>query len=39
VVRLHIDHIDWLYLSARGHLRAQFTWDDQGQSQSHWVAP
>ena len=37
-IRCVVDHIDWLDLSVRGHLRAQFEWRD-GAWAGSWVAP
>jgi hypothetical protein len=38
-VHIQIVSIDWLYLAAIGHRRAQFTWTDDGTLNSHWVGP
>ncbi len=39
IVKLHIESLDWLYLSSLGHLRAQFQWCADGTLNSHWVGP
>ncbi len=33
-----IDHVDWLWLAARGHRRARFDWNGKGWDAS-WVVP
>lgn len=38
VITCRIDFMDWLYLRAPGHRRAQFTWQAEGLVAS-WVAP
>jgi pyridoxamine 5'-phosphate oxidase len=38
VVVLTLEHIDWLYLAARGHRRAGFDWHD-GRWVGRWLAP
>ena len=40
VVETIIEHIDWLYLQARGHLRASLTWSDAREAfDSTWIVP
>jgi hypothetical protein len=31
--------LDWLYLSARGHRRAQYRWNDAGEEVAGWLNP
>jgi hypothetical protein len=38
VVRCQVDFMDWLLLQEAGHLRAQFTWQENGLSAT-WVVP
>ena len=38
VVRCQVDFLDWLLLQESGHLRAQFTWQDNKLSAT-WVTP
>ncbi len=38
VVFMTLEHIDWLYLAARGHRRAGFDWHD-GRWVGRWLAP
>jgi hypothetical protein len=37
-LRFRVDYLDWLYLSIRGHRRAQFRWGEQN-LHGHWVNP
>ena len=39
VIQTRIRQLDWLYLSARGHRRALFSWDDAGACHSEWLTP
>ena len=38
-VHIQVRSIDWLYLAAVGHRRAQFTWTDDGTLNRRWVGP
>lgn len=38
VIRIRIDHIDWLKLSSSGHKRAYLIWQD-GQYHGRWITP
>ncbi len=38
VISCKLDSLDWLYLDARGHSRAQFLWYDE-RLEAHWVIP
>ena len=37
-IRVHIERIEWLYLAAVGHRRAEFTWTSEG-LRSRWLVP
>lgn len=37
-IRVHIERIEWLYLAASGHRRAEFIWTDEGLT-SRWLVP
>ncbi len=37
-VSVRIDAMEWLYLSARGHRRARFQWND-GEITANWLVP
>ena len=40
VLRLTMRSLDWLFLSARGHRRARFTWDpDSTPASAEWLVP
>ena len=36
---VQVASIDWLYLAAVGHRRAQFVWSEDGSVTQRWVAP
>ncbi len=38
VIACRVDFLDWYYLRAQGHRRAQFFWNEEGMS-SQWVVP
>jgi len=38
-VVIHVDSLDWVYLSHLGHRRALFNWDDDGTRQASWLVP
>ncbi|MEE2834475.1 MAG: pyridoxamine 5'-phosphate oxidase family protein [Myxococcota bacterium] len=38
-IHVHVASIDWLYLAAVGHRRAQFVWAEDGSVTQRWVAP
>lgn len=38
-VRLHVEELEWLYLSSSGHQRAIFTWSADGNLHAAWWAP
>ena len=39
VLRCTVEALDWLYLDARGHRRAEFRWTGDGGWASTWVVP
>ncbi len=39
VVDIKITALDWLYLDAKGHKRAEFLWDDFDDKHQNWVVP
>ncbi len=40
ILRLHVRALEWLYLCAKGHRRARFTWPkDDGERTATWLAP
>lgn len=39
VIRASVRRLDWLYLSARGHRRAEFTWFQTGNQDAKWLTP
>lgn len=38
-VSVTFDRLEWLYLAAEGHRRAQFCWDAEGELAADWLAP
>lgn len=39
VVLIHVESLDWLYLSHLGHRRALFTWRGDGEREATWLVP
>ena len=38
-ILLHFTSLDWMYLHARGHRRARFSWSDDGAETGTWLVP
>jgi hypothetical protein len=39
VIRLHVNELEWLYLSAHGHRRARLSWLKTNFEQAEWLTP
>lgn len=39
LVRIRLDTLEWLQLRHDGHVRARYTWTDDGECTAGWVAP
>jgi 3-hydroxyisobutyrate dehydrogenase len=39
VIRVCFNSLDWVYLCAKGHRRAGFTWDEDSAEKAGWLAP
>lgn len=38
-VTVRLDSVEWLQLRHDGHVRARFTWDEDGECSAGWIAP